>query len=285
VENNVTNNQAIGIDARDSERIIIRNNLATNNSAWGISLLNTSHSEASNNTLRDNVRYCTWGNGTVGPGCDAGGIVLQDGASHNVVKNNIVSGQNGNGIFIKAHGLRCGDDNRIENNKITDAMYNAIEFSFCKDNKVIGNEITGSYDAVWFGFSVNTEVRNNVIRNMTNHGIISYNSRGSIVSGNQISNSREGIFFYWDTWDPKQFYFLPPSPDRYASRNNVIANNTLRDNTVAGIRLSNSIQNRVLNNTFANNARDIWLEGNTEGSVVSGAGILCGDLTCKEPSQ
>jgi parallel beta-helix repeat protein len=271
IENNVTNNGAIGIDIRDSDRVVVRNNTAVNNSAWGVSLLNTQNSEVSNNTLRDNVRYCTWGDGTVGAGCDAAAIILQDGASRNVVKNNTISGQNANGVFIKAHGTRCGDENTIQNNKITDAMYNGIEFSFCKGNKVIGNEVTGSYDAVWFGFSVSTEVRENVIRNMTNHGIISYNSRDSIVKDNQVINAREGIFFYWDdayTRDPKRFYFLPPSPDQYASRSNLIEGNTLRDNSVAGIHLLNAIQNRIVNNTFTQNGKTIWQEGKSDGNVV-----------------
>lgn len=269
VEYNSANNEAIGIDVRDSDHIVVQHNTAASNSAWGVSLLNTSYSQVSNNTIRDNIRYCAWGDGTIGRGCDAGAIILHDGASHNVVSENTITGENGNGIFIKAHGSRCGDDNLIQNNKITDAVYNAIEFSFCTGNRVIGNEITGSYDAVWFGFSSNTEIRNNVIRNMNNHGIISYNSRDSIVADNQITNSRDGIYFYWETWDPKRFYFLTPTPDKFASRNNLITNNLLRDNNVAGIHLSNSIQNRVIGNTFANNAKTIWLEGKTEGTVTS----------------
>ncbi|MBI5033607.1 MAG: right-handed parallel beta-helix repeat-containing protein [Chloroflexi bacterium] len=270
IENNTTSNSAIGIDIRESQQVLIKNNTAINNSAWGVSLLNTQDSEVSYNTLRDNVRYCTWGNGTVGPGCDAAAVILQDGASRNVVKNNLITGQNANGVFIKAHGVRCGDNNTIQNNKITDVMYNAIEFSFCKDNKIIGNDISGSLDGVWFGFSTNTTIADNIIRNMNNHGIISYNSRDSIVRNNQIVNAREGIYFYWDTWNAKQFYFLTPTPDQYASKGNLIEANTLRDNTVAGIRLTNSIQNRILNNIFANNSKTVWVEGKNDGNVING---------------
>ncbi len=273
VENNVTNNGAIGIDIRNSQQVLVRNNTAVNNSAWGISLLNTQDSEVSNNTLRDNVRYCAWGDGIVARGCDAAAIILQDGASRNLVKDNTISGQNANGVFIKAHGTRCGDENVIQNNKIVDALYNAIEFSFCKGNHVIGNEMTGSLDAVWFGFSTGTEVRGNVIRDMMNHGIISYNSRESIVKDNQVINAREGIFFYWDdafTRDTQRFYFLPPSPDQYASRGNLIEGNTLRDNAVVGVRLLNSIQNRIIGNTFVRNGKTIVQEGQTDGNVVEG---------------
>ncbi|MBI5303338.1 MAG: right-handed parallel beta-helix repeat-containing protein [Chloroflexi bacterium] len=268
VEKNITNNQAIGIDVRDSQNVIVRNNTAAVNSAWGINFINVQNSEISGNTLRDNIRWCTWGAGTVAPGCDAGGIILQTGSSNNVVRGNLVEGENGNGIFIKAHAVPCGDNNVIEGNRILNAKWNAIEFSFCKGNKVIGNEISGSYDAVWFGFSDGTEIRNNIITNMTNHGIISYNSRNTTVANNTIVNSREGIYFYWDTWDAKQFFFLTPSPDRYASRNNLIANNTLHDNAVAGIRMQDSVNNRLESNVLFRNGRDFQFMGRAEGNVI-----------------
>ncbi len=273
IENNTANNAAIGIDVRNSDSITIRNNTAINNSAWGVNLLNTQNSEVSGNTLKDNVRWCTWGSGVVDRGCDAGAIMLQDGASHDVVQNNTISGQNGSGIFIKAHDLRCGDDNLIQNNKIGDALYNAIELGFCTGNKVIGNEITGNgstYVGVSFGFDSNTEVRNNKITGMRNQGINSWDSRNTIIDGNQISTSHEGVLVYWSGWDPNQFGFLTPSPDHYASRDNTISNNALRGNALAGIHLLNSIQNHITNNTFANNAKNVWVEGKNDGNVVAG---------------
>ena len=273
IENNTTNNEAIGIDIRNSDSVFIRNNTATNNSAWGVNLLNTQHSEVDGNTLKDNVRYCTWGSGVVGPGCDAGAVILQDGSDYNVVRNNTISGQNGSGVFVKAHNLRCGDDNLIQNNQITDAMYNAVELGFCAGNKIIGNEIAGNgstYVGISFGFDSKTEIRDNKISNMRNQGIDSWNSRDAIIQGNQITNSREGVLFHWGQWDPKQFGFLAPSPDQYASRNNIITNNILRDNSVAGIHLLNSIQNQIMGNTFANNGRNVWIEGKNDGDVISG---------------
>ncbi len=269
IERNTTSNQAIGIDVRDSDHIVVRSNTSVGNSAWGINLLNTSDSQVLGNIVKDNLRWCAWGTGVVGPGCDAGGIVLQSGSSRNVVRDNEVTGSNGNGIFIKAHGTPCGNDNLIENNKIFDAVYNAIEFSFCSGNRVIGNEIAKSLDAVFFGFTTNTEVRGNSITEMGNHGIISYNSRNSTIADNKIVNSRDGIYFYWDTWDPKNFAFLSPSPDKYASRDNLITNNLLQGNSVAGIHLLNSQHNRLLYNTFVKNGKDIWREGNTDGTTIT----------------
>ena len=269
IENNTTENQAIGIDVRNSDRIVIRNNQSSRNSAWGINLLNTSNSEVSGNILRDNVRYCKWGSGVVGRGCDAAGIILQDGSSNNVVRDNQVLDDNANGIFIKAHAMRCGDNNLIENNRILGALYNAIELSFCNGNRVIGNEMAGSYDAVYFGFTTNTEVRNNLIRDMRNHGIITWNSRGSIIANNEIVNSRVGVYMYWDEWDPKQFGFLPPSADKYATRDNVIESNFIHHNAVAGIRLSNAIFTHIRNNIFEGNGKNIVMDGKTDGNIVS----------------
>ncbi len=269
VEKNTANGQAVGIDVRNSQNVIVRNNTASNNSAWGINFINVQASEISGNTLRNNIRWCTWGAGAVDAGCDAGGIILQTGSSNNVIRGNLVEGENGNGIFIKAHAVPCGDNNLIEGNRLINNKWNAIEFSFCKGNRVIGNEISGAYDAVWFGFSDGTEIRNNVITNMTNHGIISYNSRNTTVANNTIVNSREGIYFYWDTWDPKQFFFLTPSPDRYASRDNIISSNLIHDNAVAGIRLQDSINNRLDGNTMFRNGRDYRFEGRVEGNVMT----------------
>lgn len=268
IENNTTENQAIGIDVRNSDRVIIRSNNASKNSAWGINLLNTSNSLVANNTTRENVRYCKWGSGVVGRGCDAAGIILQDGSSNNVVQENQVLGDNANGIFIKAHGVRCGDNNLIQNNKIIGALYNAVELSFCKDNQIVGNEMAGSYDAVYFGFTTGTQVRDNLIREMKNHGIITWNSRGSIIANNEIVNSRVGINLYWDEWDPKQFGFLPPSSDKYATRDNVIDGNFIHDNAVAGIRLTNAIFNQIVNNRFANNAKNIVTAGQVDGNTI-----------------
>ncbi len=134
----------------------------------------------------------------------------------------------------------------------------------------LGSAITsGSFDAVFFGFTTGTVVRDNVISNMRNHGIISGNSRGSVVENNQITNAREGIYFYWAKWDPKEYFFLTPTPDQYALRDNTIANNTLTDNAAAAIRLSDFTNGRAVGNIFDKNARNIWLEGKTDGSVIS----------------
>ncbi len=266
VENNNANTQAIGIDIRSSNAIHVRNNDSSNNSAWGINLVKTTNSEVSGNTTNGNVRYCTWGAGVVGPGCDAGGITMQDGSSGNHILNNEVGSGNGNGIFIKAHGVPCGNNNVIAGNHIHDIMYNAIELGFCTGNQIVGNNLHNSIDGIWMGFSKGNVIKDNTIANMNNHGIIVLNSLENEVSGNQIINTREGIYFFWEQKNPGEFWWL--DVNQFPSRNNRIFNNTLRDNASSGIFLQDSTDNQVHNNVFANNAKNIKMQGNTNGNDI-----------------
>lgn len=266
VENNNANTQAIGIDIRTSTAIHVRNNDSSNNSAWGINLLQTTNSEVSGNTTNGNVRYCTWGAGVVGPGCDAGGITMQDGSTGNRILNNEVGSGNGNGIFIKAHGVPCGSNNIIAGNNIHDIMYNSVELGFCTGNQIVGNNMHNSIDGVWMGFAKGNVIKDNTIANMNNHGIIVLNSYENEVSGNQIINTREGIYFFWEQKDAGEFWWL--DVNQFQSRNNRIVNNTLRDNAGSGIFLENSTDNQINNNIFGNNAKNIKLEGNTNGNDI-----------------
>ncbi|MCI0475100.1 MAG: right-handed parallel beta-helix repeat-containing protein [Anaerolineales bacterium] len=264
---NTTLNQAIGIDVRNSSGIIVRGNTSSNNSAWGINFMRTNNSEASANTTSDNVRKCTWGAGTVGFGCDAGGIVLQDGSNHNMVANNSVLGRNGNGVFIKAHAMPCGSHNTITGNTINSVLYNSVELSFCTGNKVNNNQMRDSLDGVWLGFANNTEIKGNVIANMRNHGVISLNSHGNTVSGNQIINSNEAIYFYSEEYDRKEFGFLPSGD--YTSHDNCLCGNTLQNNTVA-VHLRDSTHNQVTGNNYISNNRNILTQGRNNGNNLQG---------------
>lgn len=268
---NTTVHQAIGIDVRYSSGVVVRSNTSSDNSAWGINFLRTVNSEASGNTTTDNVRKCTWGAGTVGFGCDAGGIVVQDGSSGNLIANNNVNGRNGNGVFIKAHALPCGNNNTIIGNTITSVLYNSVELSFCTGNKVNNNQIHGGLDGVWLGFAHDTEIKGNVITNMSNHGVISLNSHGNMISGNQIISSNEGLYFYSEDYDKGAYSFLPPGD--YRSHSNCLCNNTLQGNNVA-VHLQDSTSNQVTGNTYASNGRIFLIQGNSGGNNLQGALVI-----------
>ncbi len=265
---NTTLHQAIGIDVRTSSGVYVRNNTSSGNSAWGINLHGTVNSEVSGNATADNIRRCTWGAGEVGLGCDAGGIVLQWGSSNNTVSNNQVTGQNGNGIFIKAHAVPCGNNNSIIGNTISSVMYNAVELGFCTGNKVNNNTIKEGLDGIWLGFGRETEIKNNTITDMLNHGIISSNSWNNTVSGNQVVNSNEGLYFYSENYDTAAYKWLPAGD--YRSHDNCLCGNSLLKNLTTGVRLRDSTYNQVTNNVFQGNGRPVIVSGNTTGTSLQG---------------
>jgi parallel beta-helix repeat protein len=277
VVRNTTTHQAIGIDIRSSSNITVRGNTSSGNSAWGINFQRTQNSLVTNNTTSDNVRMCTWGEGVIGEGCDAGGIAIQDGSSNNTISGNSVTGRNGNGIFIKAHAMPCGNNNAIISNTITSVMYNAVELGFCSGNKVNGNTIRGGLDGIWLGYAHDTEIKNNTIANMSNHGIISSNSRNNMVSGNQIVSSNEGLYFFSEKVDPKQFNWLPPGD--YASHDNCLCSNRFEGNRTAAVHLRDSTANLITNNTFQGNGRNIVIQGRGDGNNTSG------NVGCQPPSM
>lgn len=267
VLNNITMDQAIGIDVRYSNGVSVRGNTASENSAWGINILRTQNSDVTSNTTADNVRKCTWGAGTVGWGCDAGGIVVQDGSNGITVASNQVVGRNGNGIFIKAHALPCGSNNTISGNTITGVYYNAIELGFCTGNRIVNNQIRDGLDGVWLGFARDTEIRGNTISNMRNHGVISSNSNGNTVTGNQIISSNEAIFFFSENYDTVAYAWLPSGD--YRSHDNCLCGNTLQSNAIA-VHLKDSTRNQVTNNNYVGNTRTFWIEGNSDGNNLQG---------------
>lgn len=282
VSNNRADSQAIGLDIRQSTGIILHGNNANANTAWGIHFYGVTNSEISSNTSSNNIRYCTWGSGVVGAGCDAGGIMLQSGSSHNLIANNTISGSNGNGIFIKAHGEECGNDNTVANNHIYGSMYNAIELSFCRNNRLQGNEINDSLDGIWMGFSLDSEIdAGNYLHDLTNHGLISWNSQDNNVSNNKVVNSREAMYFYSSDYKKEEFWFVPGEASDHVSRGNCLCANTISNNSVAAFHLANSIKNRVTDNTLTNNGTNFLLEGNTSGNITQPNDIHGGafDLT------
>ncbi len=269
IMNNTTLHQAIGIDVRNSSNVAVRANTSSDNSAWGINFIGTVNSEASGNITVDNVRQCTWGAGTVGYGCDAGGIVIQGGSTGVSAVNNVVSGRNGNGIFVKAHAQPCGNNNSIVGNTITGVLYNSVELGFCTGNHVNGNTIRDGLDGIWLGYAHNTEIKNNNIANMRNHGIVSSNSYGNTVSGNQVMNSNEGLFFYSEDIDRGGLFSWLPAGD-YRSHDNCLCSNTLSGNSTVGIHLKDSTNNQVTNNTFQGNGKTVIVQGNSNGNNMQG---------------
>lgn len=269
VEGNVSNRSSNGIDVRDSNRIIVRNNETTLNSGFGILLSNTSHSQVLDNTVNDNSRWCTINDGKytgwIVQGCDTAGILLQDGSSFNEISGNRISGQNGDGIFIRAHGgMRCGDRNVVSNNSINGAIWNAVEVGFCNGVQIIGNRIERAKIGVWVSFMENVQVQNNSIIGIDTYAVAIKDSPNAVISGNVFRDSAEGVYLFWD---PSNALFLHKPVESYASHSSTVVGNAFH-NTPVAIHLKDSTHNQVHHNTWENVPTPYLVEGNSTKNVL-----------------
>ena len=71
---------------------------------------------------------------------------------------------------------------------------------------------------------------------------------------------------FYEEKDPGEFWWL--NVNDFPSRSNKIYNNTLRDNAGSGVYLLDTQENQVFSNVFGNNAKNIKLEGNTNGNSI-----------------
>lgn len=253
-EANVANAGANGLDVRDSARVTIRSNTTNRNSAFGIGLTNTGDSLIVNNTANDNVRWCTFpsnGRDVVVAGCDSAGILLQDGSSRNRVENNVLLGQNGDGIFVRNHTGRCGDDTIIKHNKIVGAQWNGIEAGFCDGLEIQGNEFVQSQFGVWISYMDHAVVQNNQFSRMEQTAIVLKNSSHAQIKNNVLSDSAEGLLLLGDTGDEKFGWTLRHPFAYYRSYANLVTGNIFT-NVTRSIRLSDSTANQIFANRFMN---------------------------------
>lgn len=269
VADNISNRSSNGIDLRDSERIIVRNNETTLNSGFGILLWNTSHSQVLGNTVNDNSRWCTINDGKfigwVVQGCDTAGILLQDGSGNDEISDNHIFGQNGDGIFIRAHGgMRCGDHNLVSNNTIYGAIWNAVEVGFCNDVRIIGNRIERAKIGVWVSFMDNVQVRDNTFINIDTYGVAIKDSPNAVVTGNTFRDSPEGVYLFFD---PSNALHLRKPLQSYASRGGSVIGNSFH-NLRTAIHFKDSTGNRVQHNLWENVPTPYWLEGNSTNNQI-----------------
>lgn len=252
IESNVANNAANGIDVRDSARVTVLGNTTNRNSAFGIGLTNTSDSVIENNTVNDNVRWCTFpsnGHDVVVAGCDSAGILLQDGSSRNRVQGNVLAGQNGDGIFVRNHTGRCGDDTVIENNKISGAVWNGVEAGFCDGLLIQDNELSDGRFGVWISYMDRVVVQNNRFNRMDQIAIVLKNSHHAQIKNNVLSDGGQGILLLGDTGDEQFGWTLRHPFAYYRSYANIVTNN-LFINLTRSIDLSNSTANQISANRF-----------------------------------
>lgn len=157
-------NGSYGIFAPSSNDNIIRNNVISGNNAAGIRFEN---SDARDNLIENNY-IGTDATGTIDLGNTTNGVVFVN-APDNIIRNNLISGNNDNGVYI---GEENADRNIVENN-------------------LIGTDITGLLDVG------NTESGIRIVSGSDYTQIGGATGEGNLIAG----NNQYGIYISSDATD------------------------------------------------------------------------------------
>jgi parallel beta-helix repeat protein len=164
-------------------------------------------------------------------------IQVTDYSPHNFITQNTIIGNTT--TTTQTIGIECASYstfNTISENTITDTYY-GMKFDGSSGNQsIIRNTLTNSDYGMWlWGTSQNT-ISENTITNSYNWGIDLYPAHNNTIFNNKIVSSPSGGGIYLST----------------GSNNNVIRGNTIAD-TVSGLRVINSSNNRITQNNFIDN--------------------------------
>jgi len=149
------------------------------------------------------------------------------------IYHNDIQQNNQSGIFLNS---TC-QNNIIRNNNASENGNHGIYLNDYSDyqtivyNRVLNNNNSG---IVLENCSMNFNINNNIVSGNTNYGMMIVGSTNNINNNIISSNKKDGLYFSADD-------------------NNTVYNNTIRLNTMAGIRLYNSTHDDIRNNRISDN--------------------------------
>jgi parallel beta-helix repeat protein len=234
INNNISNNWAMGIYLFQSIDNRIKSNTVVSNSGHGIYL---DHSSSVNLLSANNVSS---NNG--------GGIVLSSSSNNNIIGNNISNNGYGVSLYLSSNSYII--DNNVSNN------FFGFQLDSSSNNVITNNSI---FSSDWAGIELESSSNNNITWNNVSlnkdYGIILYSSsNNNFVIDNNVSNNRLGIV-------------LGSSSGNNITRNNVISNGEW------GIYLDYSSENIVIKNDIIDSLYGIYiwssLNNNLTGNEVS----------------
>ena len=236
VANNIaSSNKYHGIFLDHSSNNKILNNIVSSNNYYGIYLYYTSTNIITDNTMADDG-IVIWGN------------LLEHWNTHSIDTSNTVNGKpvyywknQTNGTVPAGAGeviLANCSNVIVENQNVSDGSV-GIELGFSTSCTIQNNMASHDYHGILLASSNNNTIASNTASSNRRYGIWLYSSNRNTIANNTGSSNYYGIHIYY-------------------SSNNTIRNNSLiltLNHTLpllpAGISLSNSDYNSVINNTVS----------------------------------
>ncbi|MGQ0777342.1 MAG: right-handed parallel beta-helix repeat-containing protein [Pseudonocardiales bacterium] len=250
------------------------------NELAGVQLNNADTNQIRNNTIRTQARE---------------GVFLGGGSDGNAVLSNQITGNGGEGIQVEGSA-----NNRIEFNTVANGGDRGVVFSGSSSNHVLSNTVTNNSDGgvVLLLASNGNTLRGNTVTRSQDASFVISGSNANLVESNTVTdngdagisvleadntriltntahrNSDSGIAVQ-DALNTEirgnDVRFNPGGIDLSFTIGGEVANNVATDVTGNGMRLTDVLGAKVLNNTVSSNQADgIYLVS----AAATGAGVL-----------
>ena len=230
-----------------SDSLMIRGNNFSFNSGLGIGLYRSTDDSVVHNRLDYNVRGYSHGHYTRGQ--DSADLLLFEQSSRNVVAFNSLT-HGGDGVFLWAgqttmdSGTGGANDNLFYGNDVSYATANGVEATFSR-NQIVANRAWGSEYGVWGGFSYETEISENDLKD-NRTGIAIEHGQDNTIVGNRFDHDSTAIRLWADSIEPSHWGYPrhhdTRSRDYYISANEFLGNRTtLNVRNTTGLDTTSSI--------------------------------------------
>jgi len=171
-------------------------------SGWGVALWRSSRNRVTGNRLDWCVRG--YSDGVYARGQDSAGILVFEQCSDNTFAFNSAT-HGGDGFFLYAGEdtlRRTGDGgcnaNRVFGNDFSHAVANGIEATFSRGNVFADNLCDDAHYGIWAGYSYDTRIEGNTIRDCLYAGIAIEHGRDFVIVRNRFARNKRGIQLWWD---------------------------------------------------------------------------------------
>ncbi len=222
------------------------------NSGWGIALWRSSKNVLTHNRCDWCVRG--YSHGVYARGQDSAGFLVFEQCSDNVFLKNSAT-HSGDGFFLyagnetlKRTGKGGCNGNVVKNNDFSHAVANAIEATFSKGNKFIGNRCDDSNYGVWAGYSYDTVIEGNQFAHNSIAGVAIEHGENNRIVYNTFTGNARGVHLWWD--DDKELLASVFGKNHGCdSRGYLIALNSF-DGDRVGVQLDRTTGVKILGNDF-----------------------------------
>jgi parallel beta-helix repeat protein len=261
-----------GIKIISSNNTITGNNVSNNEE--GIYLDDSS----SNNTITGN-------NASI----NVFGIRLHSSSNNVITGNNASSNWCGISLYSSSNNTIAG--NNVRNNYWKDTYRNSRGrlqgislVYFCNNNTITGNNVSNNDDGIGLSyFSNNNTITGNNVSNNNDYGIVLSSSRSNTITYNTFLNEGLSVDYSYqntvenNTVNDKPLVYLEDASDYrvedagqviLVNCTNITVENLDLSHSSVGIKLLNTKDSKVLNNTVSNNIISIDLSSSSNNTIT-----------------